>query len=175
MKVRDLCTRSVRTCGPDTSLSEAGWAMWEGDCGILPIVDGENTALGAITDRDICMAVVTRDRSAARIAAREVSGGRLVTCRLEDDVRRALEIMRNEGVRRLLVVDSEGKLMGIISLNDLTLAARRGEPSRTNVVTHDELVPTLQAICRHRGSEAKAEKAAPTAPVRIQATVVATK
>ena len=101
MKVRDLCTRSVRTCGPGSSLADAGWAMWEGDCGILPIVDGENKVLGVVTDRDICMAVVTKARPAAQIAAHEMTGGSIHTCGLEDDVKRALETMRVQGVRRL--------------------------------------------------------------------------
>lgn len=166
MKVRDLCMRSVRTCGPDTSLAEAGWTMWEGDCGILPIVDGAGKAIGVITDRDICMAVATKFRPAAQITAREVGGGKLFTCRLDDDAKRAMEIMRTESVRRLPVVDSEGKLQGILSLNDLALAARRGELARTGGVTNEDLVLTMQAICAHPRTEPKTGRASLPAPER---------
>lgn len=171
MKVRDLCTRSVRTCGPSSSLADAGWAMWEGDCGMIPIVDSANTVLGVITDRDICMAVVTKARPADQIAAGEVGGGKVYSCKLDDDVKRALEIMQTESVRRLPVVDSEGKLQGVISINDVALAARRKEVSRAQGVTHEDLVPTLQAICEHRRTEAKAERASIPAATRIQTSV----
>jgi CBS domain-containing protein len=149
--------------------------MWEGDCGILPIVDPSNKVVGVITDRDICMAVATKFRPAAQISAREVSSDKLFTCRPEDDVKRALEIMRTETVRRLPVVDSEGKLQGILSLNDLALAARRGELARTGGVTNDDLVLTMQAICAHQGSEPKAERALLPAPARISTAVLAAK
>jgi CBS-domain-containing membrane protein len=149
--------------------------MWEGDCGILPIVDDSKSVLGVITDRDICMAVVTKARPADQIAAREVHAGKVFTCKLDDDVKRALEIMRAETVRRLPVVDSEGRLQGIISLNDLALASRRPEQSRGQGVTHEDLVPTLQAISGHRKSDAKAEKASPPAPARIHEAAAAAK
>ncbi|HKS16443.1 MAG TPA: CBS domain-containing protein, partial [Planctomycetota bacterium] len=112
MKVKDLCTRLVRTCGPDTTLSSAGWTMWEGDCGILPVVDESRKLLGVLTDRDICMAVSTKYRPAADISVREVCTGKVFSCGLEDDVKRAMEIMRKESVRRLPVVDEEGRSEG---------------------------------------------------------------
>ena len=167
MKVKDLCTRLVRTCGPDTSLSTAGWIMWEGDCGFLPIVDEDLKLHGVLTDRDICMAVATKYRPAAEIAAREVSGGKAFTCRLEDDVKRAMEIMRKESVRRLPVVDAEGRLEGVLSLNDIVLAARSAGRARANGVTYEDLVPTMQAVCAHRTGRAAEEPLALPAPSRV--------
>ena len=52
--------------------------MWEGDCGALPIVGDDGRVIGVITDRDICIAVATRGRSADRIAVREVAQGHVV-------------------------------------------------------------------------------------------------
>jgi len=168
MKVRELCVRSARSCGPGTSLAEAGWTMWEADCGFLPVVDETLKVIGVVTDRDICMAVATKYRPAAEIAAREVITGKLFTCRLEDDVERAMEIMRNQAVRRLAVVDSEGRLTGILSLNDLVLAARRADLARSGAITNDDLVPVMQAICAHRGSGPKTVKALLPAPARAR-------
>ena len=172
MKVRDLCTRSVRTCGPGSSLADAGWAMWEGDCGILPIVDGENRVLGVITDRDICMAVVTKALPASQISAQDVSGGHLHSCKLDDDVKLALATMRSQGVRRLPVVDGEGKLKGILSLNDVTLAVPRGDLARKRGATDEDLIPTLQAVCAHRKLERDGEWRVPQEPDRARARVL---
>ena len=173
MKVAELCTRLVRSCGPASTLADAGWAMWEGDCGVIPIVDDANKVLGVITDRDICMAVVTKARPADQITTQEISANRAFTCQLDDDVRKALETMRAESVRRLPVVDSEGKLQGVLSLNDVVLAARRRENSRTHGVTHEDLVPTLQAVSGHRRTEVKAERPALPAQARIHTVVAA--
>ena len=64
MKVRDLMTSRVRTCRPSTSLADVVSEMWEGDCGVLPVVNDEGRVIGMITDRDICIALATRDRFA---------------------------------------------------------------------------------------------------------------
>ena len=167
MKVRDLCVRSVRTCSPDTTLAAAGWNMWEGDCGVLPLVDADNKVIGILTDRDICMAAATRFRPAAEITAGEVSSGKVHTCRLDDDVRQALETMRTQAVRRLPVVDENGRLRGLLSMNDVALAARSAGRGRANGVTYDDLVPALQGICAHRDGSVPAEKPSISPPSRV--------
>jgi len=53
MKVKDICTRTVTSCTPETTLADAGWAMWEADCGVLPILDETGKVAGVLTDRDI--------------------------------------------------------------------------------------------------------------------------
>jgi CBS domain-containing protein len=116
MRVKEICTRDVRSCAPDTNLADVAWAMWEGDCGVLPILDASGKVTGVITDRDISMAVATKYRPAREIAAHEVTTGKVFSCTLNDDVRDALKIMRSEKVRRLPVVDAQGKLQGILSL-----------------------------------------------------------
>ena len=75
MKVREMMTSDVKTCRPETNLAEAVKDMWEGDCGALPVVSDEGRVIGMITDRDICIALATRGRSADRIAVREVAQG----------------------------------------------------------------------------------------------------
>ena len=85
MKVRDVMTSDVRTCRPETNLADAVRHMWDGDCGALPVVNDEGRVTGMITDRDICIAVATRGRSADRIAVREVTQGHAYTCLAEDD------------------------------------------------------------------------------------------
>jgi CBS domain-containing protein len=142
MKVQDLMTPDVKTCRPDTNLAEAVRDMWEADCGALPVVNEEGRVTGVITDRDICIAVATRGRSADRIAVREVARGQAHTCLPDDDVTVALQTMKAQRIRRLPVIDTYGHLRGMLSLNDIVTHA--GAVSPTDVVS------TLASICEHR-------------------------
>jgi CBS domain-containing protein len=142
MKVRDLMTSDVKTCRPETNLAEAVRDMWEGDFGAMPIVNDEGRVTGVITDRDICIAVATRGRSADRIAVREVAQGHAYTCLPEDDAAVALQTMKAHKVRRLPVVDADGHVRGILSLNDVVTHAGAASPT--------EVVSTLAGICEHR-------------------------
>ena len=142
MKVRDLMSGDVRTCRPETSLAEAVRHMREGDCGVLPVVNDEGRVTGVITDRDICIALATRGRSADRIAVREVAQGHVNTCLRDDDATVALLAMKAHKVRRLPVVDAEGHVQGMLSLNDVVTHAGSASPT--------EVVSTLASICEHR-------------------------
>ena len=142
MKVREMMTSDVRTCRPETNLAEAVRDMWEGDCGALPIVNDEGRVTGVITDRDICIAVATKGRSADRIAVREVDHGHAYTCLPDDDATAALQMMKVHKVRRLPVVDADGHLRGILSLNDVVTHAGAATPT--------DVVSTLASICEHR-------------------------
>jgi CBS domain-containing protein len=144
MKVQDLMTSDVKTCRPDTNLAEAVKDMWERDCGALPVVNDEGRVTGMITDRDICIAVATRGRSADRIAVREVAGKHVYTCRPDDDVAIALHTMKAQKVRRLPVVDDDGHMRGMLSLNDIVTHAGAAAPT--------DVVGTLASICEHRRS-----------------------
>jgi CBS domain-containing protein len=146
MKVRDMMTNEVRSCRPETNLAEAVRDMWEGDCGALPVVNDAGRVLGMITDRDICIAVATRGRPADRFAVYEVSQGHAYTCLPDDDVTAALQTMKVHKIRRLPVVDAEGHLRGILSLNDVVTHAGAAPPK--------EVLSTLASICEHRCSAA---------------------
>ena len=142
MRVRDVMTSDVRTCRPETNLADVVRHMWDGDCGALPVVNDEGRVTGMITDRDICIAVATRGRSADRIAVREVAQGHAYTCLPDDDATVALQTMKSHKIRRLPVVDAEGRLRGILSLNDVVTHAGAASPA--------EVVSTLASICEHR-------------------------
>jgi len=72
MKVKDLMTREPRTCSPDTTLAAAAHLMWDGDCGILPVVD-DGELVGVVTDRDMYIALATQNARASHL---RVGGGR---------------------------------------------------------------------------------------------------
>ena len=142
MKVREMMTSEVKACRAETNLAEAVKDMWEGDCGALPVVNSEGRVTGVITDRDICIALATRGGSADRIAVREVAQGHAYTCLPEDDATAALQTMKAHKVRRLPVVDAEGHVRGILSLNDVVTHAGAATPT--------EVASTLASICEHR-------------------------
>ena len=123
--------------------------MWENDCGVVPIVDGGGRVVGMITDRDICMAAYTQGRplwqiSVTKAMAKEVHGV-LETERIEA----AESLMQRARVRRLAVLDRDGRLKGILSLSDLARRARRSTARRSSGL-HNGLAQTLAAICEPR-------------------------
>ena len=142
MKVREIMTSDVKTCRPETSLAEVVKLMWERDCGVLPVVKSDGRVSGMITDRDICVALATRGQTADRIAVHDVIAETACTCSLEDDAIVALKTMKSQRVRRLPVVDGEGGLKGILSLNDVV--------THTGAASSTEIVSTMASICEHR-------------------------
>ena len=143
MKVKDLMTTDVKTCTPDTTVAEAAHLMWEGDCGVLPMVD-DGELVGVVTDRDMYIALATQNARAAQLKVGALATRKVATCAPEDDVHAALATMRDARVRRLPVVGFGGTVLGMLSINDVLLAAGAGKKLGT-----DDVVKTLQAICGH--------------------------
>ena len=143
MKVKELMTSDVKSCGLDTNLAAAARIMWEEDCGAIPVTDTRGKVVGLITDRDICIAGATRSRTEGEIPVQEVISKSLFSCAPGDDVRGALETMRVQKVRRLPVVDQAGRLMGIVSLHDIALHAGSNKAAD---VTAETVLDTYIAI-----------------------------
>ena len=101
MKVRDIMTTAPETCGPKTNLASVTAHLWRADCGVLPVIDQDRKLIGIISDRDICIALGTRDRPASEVVVDEVMSSSVQTCRAEDDVSVALGLMKEHRVRRL--------------------------------------------------------------------------
>lgn len=146
LRVQDVMTPNVRSCSPDTTLSVAAAIMWEGDCGVLPVVENGKLA-GIITDRDICIALGTQDRLPHTVPVRDAETTAVMTCNPEDELGHALQIMRHHKVRRVPVVDAEQHLRGIVSLNDIVL---RADGAHSNELSYDEVMKTMKAVCAHR-------------------------
>lgn len=150
MKVRDLMTSDVTTGSPDTTVAEAAHLMWERDCGILPVVD-EGELVGVVTDRDMYIALATQNERAANLRIGAVATTKLATCGPDDEVRSALDTMTQTRIRRLPVVGPGQALTGMLSLNDIVLAAGPGKD-----VSSDDILRTLQAVCEHARQKARA-------------------
>jgi len=136
-------TVEPRSCSPATTAASAAGLMLDGDCGILPVVhDGK--LVGVVTDRDLYIALATRDRRASELTVGEVAQGPVYTCDPDDDVQAALETMKAHSVRRLPVAGFGGTVLGIVSMNDIVLASGPRKPIRDG-----DVVNALQAICAH--------------------------
>ena len=125
MKVAALMTPAPVAGTSTNTLSEIAAMMWDAHCGIVPIVDDSGRVLEVVTDRDICMAVAMRDVPASTIRARDLMTRPVIACRPDDDVRHALELMKQHHVRRLPVVGDAGALHGILSIDDIVVGTGR--------------------------------------------------
>ena len=153
MTVREVMTGAPKTCTPDTTLAAAANLMWEADCGVLPVVD-EGELVGIVTDRDMFIALGKRNTRAAHVRVGAVATTNVSTCAPDDDVETAVAAMKQARVRRLPVIDADRKLVGIVSINDIVLAA-----GRRKAVRNEDVVDALQAICaphRHDTDDAAA-------------------
>lgn len=149
MTVEQIMTRDVSCCGPDETLERAAQIMWEQDCGCVPVIEDERV-VGMITDRDCCMAAYTKGQPLGAIRIGDVMARQVRHCGPRDAVTTVEERMRQYQIRRMPVIEEDGRLVGIVSLNDLALAAERAR-GETGEPTPKEIADTLAVICHHRG------------------------
>lgn len=159
MKVEQLMTRTVRTCGPWDPLNEAARIMWEQDCGCVPVVDEQGHVIGIVTDRDVSMAAYTRGLPLWALQVDGAMARQVHTCRPGDSLAAAERTMRARQLHRLPVVDESGVLVGLLSLRDLAIEAVREHGRRRAEVSAEEVAETLGAISQPRGEHALAPAA----------------
>jgi CBS domain-containing protein len=119
MHVVKLMKHPVITCTPGDTLAEAARLMWEHDCGVLPVVGDDGRVTGILTDRDICMAAFTKGLRLEEIHVHAAMAIDVVTVAAEDSVGAVERLMITHQLRRLPVVDSSERPIGMISLSDL--------------------------------------------------------
>jgi len=145
-KIQTLIGDAIYTTTPETPLSETCRAMWEHDCGTIPVIEPQTRrVVGVVTDRDACMAAYTQGRALPDIPTSVAMSGDVDTCHSDDDVAVAHRIMRDKQVRRVPVTNQEGACIGMLSLHDLALHAHEKGDKNTKL----EVAETLAAICRH--------------------------
>ncbi len=145
--VSELMTENVQCVRSNELLNVAAKIMWERDCGIVPVLDqASERVLGVITDRDICMAAWSRDCPPSALLVSSAMSRDLHYCSPADDIHSAEALMRSRQVRRLPVLDSAKRLVGILSLADI---ARDARASRRVADTRPaEVALTLSEICQ---------------------------
>jgi CBS domain-containing protein len=149
-------TRDVRTCRPETSLNDAASEMWRGDCGILPVVDGDRRVVGLITDRDVCMGAYLQGKPLSELPVRDSMSRAVFACRPSDSIEDVVRCMADHQVRRVPVTGARGELLGILSLNDLARhLVSLGERERARLVPR--FVEAQASICEPRAQTALPE------------------
>ena len=122
MKVKRAMHKGAMWISPDTPLLEIAKTMQEHDIGALPI--GENDRLiGMVTDRDIVCRGVASGGDLSKLKARDVMTKGITYCREEHEIQEALDLMEKHKVRRLPVINSSKRMVGILSLGDVSHAA----------------------------------------------------
>jgi CBS domain-containing protein len=142
--------REVETCRVDDTLAVAARKMWDRDIGCLPVLGRNGYLAGVVTDRDICMAGYTQGRPFGEIPISVAMSRQLHTCREDDALMGAEEIMRAKQVRRLPVLNAQGGLVGIISLSDLVRALEPPSERRRGKLSAEEVSATLAAVVEPR-------------------------
>lgn len=147
MKAAELMTTGVRTCREHDKLSAAIQSMWDNDLGCLPVVDGAGRVVGMITDRDAAMALHFRGVPTWALQVADAMARIVFSAGPGDDLGRTLERMAEHQLRRLPIVDEDGRLAGILTLADVAQAsAGRG---RKPVLAKD-VAELLAAVTRPR-------------------------
>ncbi|HTL46467.1 MAG TPA: CBS domain-containing protein [Verrucomicrobiae bacterium] len=121
MKLKELMTTHVQTIEPEATLQEAAEEMRNWDVGALPVCDKANTAIGFITDRDIVVRAIAKGLDPVKTQVKEVMSAEVLSCPASYDLERAVGIMKEKRVRRMIVTDTNNSPIGMISLGDLAL------------------------------------------------------
>ena len=144
MKVKDVMKTDVGFCSADDSLMKAAELMRSRDFGVVPIVDADKKVVGMLTDRDLCLAVVARNRKASDVKCKELVSGQAIVCAPEDKLEDALKKMRKHQIKRLAAVGENGEVVGILTVADVMLAVRKDKNLKKKIYA------TLKAVAKPR-------------------------
>lgn len=118
MKVRDVMSKDVQVARPGDTLQDVAGRMSAGDFGFMPVADGDRL-IGTITDRDITVRAVAGGAACTSPVVEYISRDPH-TARADDDLKTVLEAMGSKQIRRLPVLDKDDRLVGVVSLGDLS-------------------------------------------------------
>lgn len=153
MKTGQLMNFDVENCRMDDSLNTAAGKMLKRDIGCLPVINATGNVIGMITDRDICMGAYNNRKPLDDILVSTVMSRAIFSCQPTDTIEKAEGIMRNNKVRRLPVVNTEGKLVGIVSLSDIAREVEREVFSKSHEISPQEVSVTLASVCQPRSKQ----------------------
>jgi len=142
MNLKDVMTSHVEVIRPETTLEDAAKKMKDVDAGSMPVCDGDRL-VGMVTDRDITVRATAQGVDPKSMTVKEVMSPNVVYGFEEQDVADAARIMEDKQIRRLLVLNREKRLVGIVSLGDL--ATRASSAAITEEVVEQVSEPTERA------------------------------
>jgi CBS domain-containing protein len=146
MKVKEIMTQSAVCCTADTNVGAAVELLWVRNCGMLPVVGPDQKLVGVVTDRDICIAMGTRNRLPGELCVGEIATKNLFTCKPDDEIHEALQTMANKKVRRLPVVGNEGIPLGILSMDDVITHGDLNKLEGCCELSSEEIIRSLKKL-----------------------------
>jgi CBS domain-containing protein len=148
MKVKEIMTQSAVCCNPETNVGAAVELMWVRNCGMLPVVGADQKLVGIVTDRDICIAMGTRNRLAGELNVGEIATKNVFTCAQDEEIHDALLTMAGKHVRRLPVVNSKGIPQGILSMDDVITHGDLYKWEGCCELSSEEIIRSLKQLFR---------------------------
>jgi CBS domain-containing protein len=122
MLIREIMTEHVEFVTPDETLQQVALKMRDSGVGPLPVCENEGV-IGMVTDRDITIRAVAEGLNTETTKVRDVMSGELICCYDDQEVDVAAHLMQSQQIRRVLVLNRDRRLVGIVSLSDLALEA----------------------------------------------------
>ncbi|MGB3967319.1 MAG: CBS domain-containing protein, partial [Planctomycetota bacterium] len=142
MNVKEVMGREIKTIRMVDRLDAAARIMWEHDCGIVPVVDGNQALVGVVSDRDLCMAAYTQGKPLGDIPVTAAMARSVAVSKPDEPVATAMATMQQRQVHRLPVVDARNVVVGMLSTADLLRCAG----ARPAALDGAAVVKTLGAI-----------------------------
>ena len=148
MKVRDVMTADPHCCSVSDNAQTAAKIMARDEVGAVPVIVGGNhrKLIGIVTDRDLCISVIAGGADPCSTTLQQCMSTNPVSCREGDDIQTVSDLMKEHQVRRIPVVDSQSKVVGIVATADL---AREEEVDRTET---GEVLAQISQDTTHRVS-----------------------
>jgi len=130
-KCNEVMTKTPVCCLQNDTVLKAAELMKSENVGSIPVIENEQTQklIGIVTDRDLTLKIVAEGRDAKSTQVDAVMTHKVVTCRAEDDLQKALDAMAEHQLRRIPIVDNDNKIVGIIAQADV--ATRVDQPEKT--------------------------------------------
>jgi CBS domain-containing protein len=133
----DIMTPNPICCLPTDNVKKVAEIMLRENLGPIPVIDNVQSqkVIGILTDRDLVLKVIAKGIDAEKTKVETVMTRKVISCRSDDDVQRAIDSMSEHQLRRIIVVDEVNKILGIISQADV--ATRTNEPQKTAEMVKD--------------------------------------
>jgi CBS domain-containing protein len=145
MRARDIMTREPECCHADQTAQEAAQVMRDRDCGCVPIVDDAGSVIGIVTDRDLAVRGIALGKDSNTSLSGLMTPG-AASCGPDDDLRDLEQKMAELQVRRIPIVDTSGRCLGIVSQADIARASATDSP-----VTEQEIALVVEKISQPPG------------------------
>lgn len=145
MKVKDIMTTEIQCCDRNSSLDKIATQMWEHNCGAIPVVDENSKPVGMVTDRDIAMCCTINHKAPWELQASTILGNRnIYSCSQDTNITSAMNLMKDNKIRRLPVTNKNGKLVGLLSIDDVISQSQNNKQAKE--LSYETTMKTLKAV-----------------------------